>query len=104
MLLLDFKTTAENQLTNFEGKLFNISNTIIIDTETIVPLIIMSYIFLAALSCFLPCVLCKTINTIPNIICRGFSCLICRKQNKTMIKKAEIVEIKNDKKKNLISV
>ena len=95
----------ETKLVDFEYQLLNtsygINNFIINNVETILPYMALFSLILGFLSCFLPCILCKTIKNILFIPCRCITCIICKKK-KSKLNKLNIVEV-NDKKQKLIS-
>ena len=102
MYVLDLANTTETQLILLEKQLenvfINITEIAMRDVEEVFPYLAGTAIFLLCLLPYmLPCVLCKTIQTVPTVIYQILCCLICRKK-KDKFSKADIIEIKEDEK------
>ena len=100
MYVLDLANNTETQLIQLEKQLenvfINITDIAMRDIEEVFPYLTGIFL-LCLLPYILPCVLCKTIQTVPTIIYQILCCLTCRKK-KDKFSKADIIEIKEDDK------
>jgi hypothetical protein len=100
-LITTTENSLETKILNFEHQLFNATyfanNLIINNIENILPYLVLVSLILGFLSCFLPCILCKTIKEILLIPCRCLKCIICRR--KSNFKKLQNIEIDSKEQK-----
>ena len=80
-----------------------INDIMINNIETILPYLALVSLILGFLSCFLPCILCKTIKNILLIPCRCITCIIYQKRKSKFNKLKQIKVEVNDKEQKLIT-
>ena len=67
--------SLENQVTNLDKQLVNVSNIVFLkDVDPVLQYFAFFSILLVTLSCFLPCFVGKVVRNVPCMICRLITC------------------------------